>query len=221
MATTKSSIDADHSKVTFSVTKLRINRKRTFKVIYVLPLFLLLWMIPQNVFAHCDSYDGPVIQDAMKALEQNKVELVFKWISEEQEEEISGLFHKTLQYQQKDREVYQLLEKHFLETLVRLHREGEGAPYTGLKPAGTTAPIIGMTDKALKDGDPETLFSNLGGHIEKVIREKYEKALQLSQVQNESVKQGRAYVAAYVDYTHTVEALHDIVEQTASGHSAH
>lgn len=196
-------------------------RKRTFKSIYLLPLFLLLWMIPQNSFAHCDSYDGPVIQDALKALDQDKVELVYKWISEEQEEEISGLFHKTVQYQNQDKEVYQLLEKHFLETLVRLHRKGEGAPYTGLKPAGTTAPIIGMTDKALKDKDPETLFRNLGGHIEKVIREKYEKAQQLSQVQNDSEEQGRAYVAAYVDYTHTVEALHGIVEHAEKGHSAH
>ena len=151
--------------------------KRTLKLIYLLPLIMLLWLIPQNSFAHCDSYDGPVIQDAFKALNQNKVELVYKWISEDQEEEIAGLFQKTIQYKKKDKEVYQLLEKHFLETLVRLHREGEGAPYTGLKPAGTTAPIIGMTDKALQDKDPKTLLRNLGSHIEKVIQEKYEKAL--------------------------------------------
>ena len=192
-------------------------QKRTLRSVYLFPLFLILWMIPQNSFAHCDSYDGPVIQDAIKALDQHKVELVYKWISEEQEEDISDLFHKTIQYQKKDVKIYQLLEKHFLETLVRLHREGEGAPYTGLKPAGTTAPIVGMTDKALKDKDPETLLRNLGSRIEKMIREKYDKALQLSEVQNESVEQGRAYVAAYVDYTHTVEALHGIVEHSARG----
>jgi hypothetical protein len=37
-----------------------------------------------------------VIQDALKALDQNKVELVYKWISEDQEEEILDLFQKTL-----------------------------------------------------------------------------------------------------------------------------
>jgi hypothetical protein len=76
-----------------------------------------------------------------------------------------------------------------------LHRQGEGAPYTGLKPAGNTKPIIGMTDKALKDEDPEMLFGRLGDHMEKVIREKYDKTLELSKVQNESLEQGHAYVA--------------------------
>ncbi|MCC8358332.1 DUF6448 family protein [Salinimicrobium sediminilitoris] len=187
-------------------------------VVYLIGLFMVLWILPQNALAHCDSYDGPVIQDALKALDQDNVTLVYKWISEDQEEEISDLFQKTLKYQKKDKEVYQLLEKHFLETLVRLHREGEGAPYTGLKPAGTTKPIIVMTDEALQDEDPETLFGNLENHIEKVIREKYDKALQLRQVQNESVQQGRAYVAAYVDYTHTVEALHDVITHDTAKH---
>ncbi|WP_029035653.1 DUF6448 family protein [Salinimicrobium terrae] len=187
-------------------------------VVYLIGLFMVLWILPQNALAHCDSYDGPVIQDALKALDQDNVTLVYKWISEDQEEEISDLFQKTLKFQKKDKEVYQLLEKHFLETLVRLHREGEGAPYTGLKPAGTTKPIIVMTDEALQDEDPETLFGNLENHIEKVIREKYDKVLQLRQVQNESVQQGRAYVAAYVDYTHTVEALHDVITHDTAKH---
>ena len=188
------------------------------KVVYLFGLFIILWMLPQNASAHCDSYDGPVIKDALKALDQNNVGLVYKWISEDQEDEITDLFQKTLKYRKKDREVYQLLEKHFLENLVRLHREGEGAPYTGLKPAGTTKPIIVMTDKALKNKDPETLFAKLGDHIEKVLREKYDKTLQLSNVQNESVQQGRAYVAAYVDYTHAVEALHDVLEHDTAVH---
>lgn len=189
-----------------------------FKLVYLLPMFLILWILPQNSFAHCDSYDGPVIQDAFKALDQNNVELVYKWISEDQEKEISGLFKKTLKYKNSDKEVYQLLEKHFLETLVRLHREGEGAPYTGLKPAGSTIPIVGMTDKALEDKDPESLLRKLNGHIGQVVLEKYEKAANLSKVKNESVEQGRAYVAAYVDYTHTVEALHGIIEHGTGGH---
>lgn len=200
---------------------MRTRKSKTGKFtngFYMLGIFVMLWILPQNAIAHCDSYDGPVIQDALKALDQNKVGLVFKWISEDQEEEISDLFQKTLKYREKDREVYQLLEKHFLETLVRLHREGEGAPYTGLKPAGTTKSIIVMTDDALQDEDAEALFDKLRDHIEKVVKEKYEKALELSKVQNESVQQGRAYVVAYVDYTHTVEALHDVIERDIAVH---
>lgn len=202
-------------------TKNSKRAKTSKRSAYLLGLFMMLWMLPQTAFAHCDSYDGPVIQDALKALDHNKVGLVYKWISEDQEEEISDLFQKTLKYRKKDREVYQLLEKHFLETLVRLHREGEGAPYTGLKPAGTTKPIIVLTDNALQEGDIENFLKKFNGHIEKVVREKYDKTVQLRKVQNESVEQGRAYVAAYVDYTHTVEALHDLVKNAASGHAAH
>lgn len=197
-----------------------ISRKRQLKLIYIIPLFLVLWIIPQNSFSHCDSYDGPVIQDALKALDQSNVELVFKWISEDQEKEISDLFKKTLQYKNSDTEVYQLLEKHFFETLVRLHREGEGEPYTGLKPAGSTSTIIGMTDKALQDKNPESLLFNLGLHIDKVILEKYEKSVKLREAQNESIEQGRAYVTAYVEYTHIVEALHKVLEHAEESHKA-
>ena len=155
-------------------------RSKSFnRLEYLAGLFLVHWMLPLNAFAHCDSYDGPVIQDALKALDQNKVELVYKWISEDQEEEISNLFKKTLRYKEEDREVYQLLEKHFLETLVRLHREGEGAPYTGLKPAGTTKLIIQQTDTALMQDNIEGLLSRLNKELDGVVREKYETVAEL------------------------------------------
>ena len=78
--------------------------------------------------AHCDSYDGPVVTDALKALETNNVNLVLKWIDGEQEEEIISLFDKTYGLKDGDPEVYGIVKQHFLETLVRLHRETEGEP---------------------------------------------------------------------------------------------
>src|SRR5690606_9673191 len=91
----------------------------------VLLLFLGIWMFPQNASEHCDSDDGPVVKDALKALETNNLQPVLKWVEATHEKEITDLFHKTLKYKSGDKEVYSLLEKHFLETLVRLHREGE------------------------------------------------------------------------------------------------
>ena len=190
-----------------------------FQWVSIFGLLLAMFLIPQNTYAHCDSYDGPVVQDAFKALEAGDVELVYKWISEDQEAEISSLFNKTLKYKKTDQEVYQLLEKHFLETLVRLHREGEGAPYTGLKPAGSTKQIINLTDTAILEKDLPTLISKLNTHIEKVIKEKYDKVVSLYEVKDESTEKGRAYVAAYVDYTHTIEAIHAPLEHAAAGHS--
>ena len=183
-------------------------------------LLMLTVFMGTSVFAHCDSYDGPVIKDAVKALETNNVNLVLKWVTTEQEKEIIPLFNKTHQLKSGDKEVYTIVEKHFFETLVRLHRETEGAPYTGLKPAGTTKPIIQMTDKALKDGNVDDFLVEFDSHIDKVVREKYQKVAELNKVKDNSKEQGRAFVEAYVDYTHTVEALYDILEHVG-GHAGH
>lgn len=169
-------------------------------------------------YAHCDSYDGPVIKEALTALKTNNVNLVLKWINESQEKEIISLFKKTVKLKKGDKEVYAIVEKHFLETLVRLHRETEGEPYTGLKPAGSVTPIIKMADESLEKSDVNLLSSALTAHIGKVVKEKYEKAMLLSKTKDESVQKGREYVAAYVDYTHTLEGIHAILEHGPANH---
>lgn len=175
---------------------------------------LLMLFCSLSASAHCDSYDGPVIKDAIKAFETNNVDLVLKWITEEQE--IIPLFNKTYQLKNGDKEVYAIVEKHFFETLVRLHRETEGEPYTGLKPAGSTQQIIQMTDKALKEGNVDDFLVKLNSHMDKVVREKYQKVAELKKVKDNSTQQGREFVEAYVDYTHTVKAMHDIMEHGGS-----
>lgn len=184
-------------------------------------LFAILLFSSQTTFAHCDSYDGPVIKDAVKALKINDVNLVFKWLKKDQEQEITALFNKTYSLKNGDKEVYEIVEKHFFETLVRLHREMEGAPYTGLKPAGSTKQIIQMTDEAIKVGNVDEFLSKFNKHIEKVVREKYDKVAKLNKVKDNSTEQGREFVEAYVNYTHTIEALHEILEHTADAHASH
>ncbi len=170
------------------------------------------------VSAHCDSYDGPTIKDAVKALETNNVNLVLKWIDKEQEQEVIELFNKTITLRHGDHEIYSIVEKYFLETLVRLHRETEGAPFTGLKPAGTTKAIVKLSDQALLENDIEMLLEKLTDHIGSVIREKYQKVIKLETVKENSPENGRKYVQAYVDYTHSLEAIHDMLEDGA-GHA--
>src|SRR5690606_36455120 len=111
-------------------------------------LGVMMVMFTTTAFAHCDSYDGPVIQDAYKALESKNVTYVMKWINPDQEAEITKQFNQTVELTDGEAEIYAIVEKHFLETLVRLHRETEGAPYTVLKPAGSTHPIIQMADNS-------------------------------------------------------------------------
>lgn len=189
--------------------------------LFIILMALVLGMLPQNSFAHCDSYDGPVIRDALKALENNDSALVMKWVDPKHEKEITDLFSKTIKYKSGDQEVYDLLEKHFLETLVRVHREGEGEPYTGLKPAGSTKQIIKLTDIALEEEDFEGFLLKFNGLVEAILKEKYEKVAQLKKVKDQSDQKGREYVAAYVDYTHTIEKMHDILVHTGDAHGAH
>ncbi len=77
-----------------------------------------------------------------------------------------------------------------------------------------------MSDKAIESGSIDNLLKNFNDHIEMVIREKYNQVLALEKVKNESVEKGRAYVKAYVEYTHLLEGIHDMIEHGA-GHGAH
>lgn len=194
------------------------NKLRTMLTIVVVFLTMLLGSLPAS--AHCDSYDGPTIKDAMKALETNNVNLVLKWITKEQEQEVTSLFHKTSSLRDGDKEVYAIVEKYFFETLVRLHRETEGAPYTGLKPAGTTKEIIQLSDHAIESKDIDDLLQKLNKHMGKAVDQKYQKVAALDLTKNESPEKGREFVEAYVDFTHTLEAIHDIIEK-GSGHAVY
>lgn len=69
-----------------SLFSMSINRLSGFITILVLFLFFST----SQVDAHCDSYDGPVIKDAIKALEKNDVDLVLKWVTQKEEDEITS-----------------------------------------------------------------------------------------------------------------------------------
>lgn len=199
---------------------------RSFKFIMRSILMLFTFMLASfSGFAHCDSYDGPVIKDALKALDQNNVQLVLKWIEPQQENEIIPLFDKTYSMKGEDKEVYAIVEKHFLETLVRLHRETEGASYTGLKPAGSMTPLVEMADKSIANHNVEEVIKTVTNHLEQVLRERYATVAELSKTKDDSVEQGRKYVHAYVQYTHTLEflehLLHGEISHGGGEHAGH
>jgi hypothetical protein len=196
--------------------KFKILRRGTLRVL--LTAFILILAHP--ISAHCDSYDGPLIKDALKSLETSNIKPVLKWIEEKYEPEITSLFNKTVSLKGGDKEVYAIVEKHFLETLVRLHREGEGAPFTGLKPAGSASPIIVMADQAIAGGEVNTLTTKLDAHLNKVLTDKYNEVMEKSLKKDNSTAEGREYVKAYVEYTHFLEAIHAIIEGGAP-HEGH
>ena len=200
-------------------TRNYLTKNRFLRTTFILSLIAILSLISiQPASAHCDSFDGPALIDAEKALETNNVDLILKWINADMEDEVVPLFHKTYSMKNGDKEIYEIVKKHFYETFVRLHREMEDAPFTGLKPAGTTAHITVMSDKALESGDFASLLKALNNHVNSQLQEKFDKTEALYKVKDNSVEQGRAYVEAYVDYTHSLEAVHDILS-SGGGHS--
>jgi len=174
----------------------------------------LVLATPRNAAAHCDTIDGPVIQDARKAIEIKDITPVLKWVKPKDEKAVTASFNKVISEKVKNPEA---AEHSFFETLVKIHRAGEGAPFTGLKPAGAVEPAVAVADKALANGSADSLVKLITDDIAAGIKGRYEHAAATYKHKDESVAQGREFVEAYVAYTHYVERLH----QDATGKDAH
>lgn len=171
-------------------------------------------------FAHCDTMDGPVVKDAQAALEKGDVAGILKWVQKDKEGEIRTAFQKTLVVRAKGSEAKELADTYFFETLVRIHRAGEGAPYTGLKPAGTPLePGVAESDKALEGGKADELVKAATDAVAAGIRERFAKAAEAKKHAGESVEAGRRFVAAYVEFVHYVERIFADAKSIAHAHS--
>lgn len=185
-------------------------------------LFLAV-AIPQNAHAHCDSMDGPVVLAAREALETGNPNLVLIWVLDEHDAEIREAFNRTMNVRDQSEEVRELADMYFFETLVRLHREGEGAAYTGLIPEGEyNNPIINISDRALESGSLTELHSHVVSALENGLHNYYDKALELSSFNPDDVQAGREFVEAYVEFIHYVKpVLQAIDADPGQGHHHH
>ena len=201
-----------------------MNTQRTCVRILFAVFFLagLLLTVPGTVMAHCDTMEGPVVMTAKTALEKGDVTPVLKWVRKDDEAEIRELFKKTLIVRSKGKEAKELADRYFFETLVRIHRAGEGAPYTGLK-SGPAEPVIAAADKALETGSANNLVNLVTDAAAAGIRKRFDRVAEAKKHADESVDKGREYVSAYVGFTHYVERLQS--DATApcecEGHEGH
>lgn len=170
-----------------------------------------------NVFAHCDTTSGPVIPEAKAALEKGDVTPILKWVKKDDEAQIKTAFAKAVKVRAKGPDEKELADQYFIETLVRIHRAGEGAPYTGIKDT-PVEPIVAMADKALADGSADDMIKKISGHMERIIREKFNRALETMKKKNTSVEAGREFVEAYVKYMHYIEGVHDAIVSKGGHH---
>jgi hypothetical protein len=161
--------------------------------------------------------DGPVVVDAKIALEKKDITPVLKWLMPEHEAELKTAFARTLAVRTQGKEARELADQFFFETLVRVHRAGEGAHYTGLKPAGTKLdPAIEAADHALDSGKADALIKTVTEEAAAGIRQRFAEAVEKKKHVEHNVEAGRKYVAAYVDFVHYVEALHTTATRAAA-----
>jgi hypothetical protein len=163
--------------------------------------------------------DGPVVKAAQKALATGDVNLVLIWVQKSDETEIRKAFGQTLAVRKLGQEARELADRYFFETLVRIHRAGEGAPYTGLKPAGRDlGPAIPAADKALETRSVEPLLKLLSEAMQEGIRGHFNSAMGKADFKKDDLDSGRTYVKEYVEFIHYVERIYEAAKNPVLGH---
>ena len=182
-------------------------------------LSMAVLLRPITASAHCDGLDGPVVQAAQKALETGNANLVLIWVQKQDESEIKKAFQKTLAVRKLNPQARELADMYFFETLVRIHRAGEGASYTGLKPAGRDlGAAIPAADKTLENGKVEPLLKLVTEAVQTGIREQFKQVMAKKKFGKDDIEAGREYVEGYVQFIHYVERVYDTAKSPAEGH---
>lgn len=175
-------------------------------------IVLLCMFCTQNLRAHCDRENGPVAMAAKEALKTGDFEKIVIWVGEEQEQELEEKFRQSLAVYKQGGEAEQLSKQFFMETAVRLHREAEGMPFTGLKPASSNPPDIEAAESALVTGDLDPVISLLSEKMEEQISTWFQKAIEAKKKKEQGITSGREWVDNYVKYITYVHKLYQVIE---------
>lgn len=163
--------------------------------------------------AHCDGVDGPVVKAARDALDAGDVNRVLIWVKPGDEAQIRDSFRKTQAVRKLNATAKDFADHAFYETLVRVHRAGEGEPYTGLKPAGRDlGPALPAGDGAIEAATVEPVLRLLSQGVHDGVERRYREVMSHKSFEPDDVAAGRKYVQAYVEYIHAVEKIHQAAD---------
>ena len=177
-------------------------------------IFFLMIFSTSVSFAHCDTMEGPLVLDAKKAISQNNVNIVLKWVPAANEMEIKDAFNQVMRVRVMSKDAKELADKYFFDTLVRIHRNGEGVAFTGVKPAGTPVDErVKAADKSIEAGNLSPLKGKVSKDDMPELTERFEKVMALKNFDVNNVKAGREYIEAYVQFF-------KFAEGEAEGHGA-
>ncbi len=164
---------------------------------------------------HCDTRDGPVVKAAIKALETGNVNFVLIWVPKEAEKELKETFEKTIHARKQGKDALVVADDWFFETAIRLHRAGEGAPYTGLKPAGLDeGPIVPRAEKAIETGDAKESIGFVLHTVEEELQYRFKHVIAKKKYDENNVAAGREYVHAFINF---VVYSHNLYTYVKSG----
>ncbi|HEY5951999.1 MAG TPA: DUF6448 family protein [Kofleriaceae bacterium] len=184
--------------------------------------FLLLGSSPTPAYAHCDTYDGPVVKAGQQALATGDLDFALIWIKPEAENELRAAFKQAQAVRTLSGDARELADRFFLETLVRLHRAGEGIGFTGIKPKGTDLGVaIPAADAALATGSLRALTKLMTDATNSGLQKRFDRVRAARKFKPHDVAHGREYVEAYVTFTHYVEGLYERAATAPTNHAEH
>ncbi|MCK9356504.1 MAG: DUF6448 family protein [Dehalococcoidia bacterium] len=175
---------------------------------------------------HCDTLDGPVVKAAREALESGNVNLILPWVPRKGEGEVKRAFSKARRVRSLGRQAADLADRWFFETVVRVHRAGEGAAYTGLKPAGLDwGPVVRRAEHAIEAGNADDVIGFLSHTVENALRERFEKVMATRSFEPTDVAAAREFVQAQLGFVLWSHGLYSFVtgggghgEEGSGGH---
>ena len=154
---------------------LKLSKRSSLAVLLALLVGVVIvsLAIPRPAAAHCDSEKGPVATAAHQALESGNVKLVLPYVPAASEKELTAAFTQAREVRRAGGTAAQLADRYFIETAIRLHRAGEGAPYNGVTDEATPKAIL-LADKAMATGSLDEVYKFLDQEMKNGIQEKYD-----------------------------------------------
>lgn len=182
-------------------------------------VIISIFSFPITSSAHCDGLDGPVVIAAKEALKTGNVNLVLIWVLPKDQDIIKHTFDHTLKVRKLNEESRKLADTYFFDTLVRIHRAGEGVAYTGLKPAGRDlGPAIPAADIAIETESAKDLVKLITDEIHSGLHKRFIKAKELKNYDQNDIIAGQEYVAAYVNFLHYAEGIYNATQKGDHAH---
>jgi len=158
---------------------------------------------------HCDTRDGPVVSAAKRALASGNVNLVLIWVPPGAEAEVRAAFDRAALARKAGKEAQEVADDWFFETVVRLHRAGEGEGFTGLKPAGLDeGPVVPRAEKAIETGNPGEVIRFISDAVEEELLRRFRRVMEAKRYDPDDVAAGREYVQAFIGFVVYAHHLH-------------